>query len=63
MVYALNVFTLIPGKEEQYKEYSVKAGKIIYGYGGKVIVPCHAPISHMHVYIKRQIFVVVEFPR
>ena len=62
MVYALNVFTLIPGKEEQYKEYSVKAGKIIYGYGGKVVVSGHDPIRHMHGDIKRQIFVVVEFP-
>ncbi len=62
MVYALNVFTLIPGKEEQYKEYSVKAGKIIYGYGGKVIASGHDPIRHMHGDIKRQIFVVVEFP-
>ena len=29
MVYALNVFNLIPGHESEYRDYSVKAGKII----------------------------------
>ncbi|MEO6024702.1 MAG: hypothetical protein ABIP64_16655, partial [Burkholderiales bacterium] len=60
MVYALNVMTLIPGKEEQYKDYSVKAGKIIYGYGGKVVASGHNPIRHLHGDILRKVFVVVE---
>jgi uncharacterized protein (DUF1330 family) len=62
MVYALNVFTLIPGKEEQYKEYSVKAGKVIYGLGGRVVASGHDPLRHMHGDLPRQIFIVVEFP-
>ena len=37
MIYALNVFNLLPGKENDYREYSVKAGRIIYGLGGRVV--------------------------
>jgi uncharacterized protein (DUF1330 family) len=62
MVYALNVFTLIPGKEEQYKDYSVKAGKVIYGLGGRVVAAGRDPIQHMHGDVLRQVFIVVEFP-
>jgi uncharacterized protein (DUF1330 family) len=62
MVYALNVFTLIAGKEDQYRDYSVRAGKIIYGYGGKVVACGHKPIRHMHGDVARRQFVVVEFP-
>ena len=29
MVYALNVFNFLKGKENDYREYSVKAGKTI----------------------------------
>jgi hypothetical protein len=38
MIYALNVFNLSPEKENDYKEYSIKAGKIIYSKGGKVYI-------------------------
>ena len=31
MIYALNVFNLIPGRENEYRDYSVKAGRIIFG--------------------------------
>ena len=37
MVYALNVFNLLPGRENDYRDYSLKAGKIIYGKGGRVV--------------------------
>ena len=30
MVFALNIFNLVDSKENYYREYSVKAGKIIY---------------------------------
>ena len=62
MIYALNVFTLLPGKEDQYRDYSVKAGKIIFGYGGKVVASGHEPIRHMHGDVLRHCFIVVEFP-
>jgi uncharacterized protein (DUF1330 family) len=62
MVYALNAFTLLPGKDDQYREYSVRAGKVIYGLGGKVVASGHQPIRHMHGDALRQQFVVVEFP-
>ena len=44
MIYALNVFNLIPGKENDYRDYSVRAGKIIYGLGGKVVSAGAGPL-------------------
>jgi len=37
MIYALNVFNQIPGKEDDYRDYSVRADRIIYRFGGKVV--------------------------
>ena len=37
MLYALNVFNLIPGREDDYREYNLRAGRIIYGLGGRVV--------------------------
>ena len=48
MIYALNVFNLIPGKEDEYRDYSVQAGRIIYGLGGKVISAGAGPLREMH---------------
>ena len=62
MVYALNVFNLLPGKEDQYRDYSVKAGKIIYGKGGKVVSSGWRPIRRLHEDQTREYFIVVEFP-
>ena len=47
MVYALNVFNLVSSKENLYREYSVKAGKIIYSKGGKVISSACNPIRKL----------------
>ena len=38
MVYALNVFNLLPEKENDYREYSIKAGKVIYGKVEKLLL-------------------------
>jgi uncharacterized protein (DUF1330 family) len=62
MVYALNVFNLVPGREDQYRDYSVKAGKIIYGFGGKVVASGWQPLRRMHEDRERRHFIVVEFP-
>ena len=62
MIYALNVFNLLPGKEEDYKEYSIKAGKIIYSKGGKVISSGWKPIRRLHGDIERNYMIVVQFP-
>jgi uncharacterized protein (DUF1330 family) len=62
MVYALNVFNLIAEKENDYREYSIKAGKIIYGKGGKVISSGWKPIRNIHGNIQREYMIVVEFP-
>ena len=48
MIYALNVFNLIPGKEDDYRDYSVKAGRIIYRLGGKVVSAGSGPLREMH---------------
>ncbi|MBC8007614.1 MAG: hypothetical protein H7X76_06155 [Prolixibacteraceae bacterium] len=37
MIYALNLFNLIPGKENDYRDYSARAGRIIFGLGGRVV--------------------------
>jgi len=62
MVYALNVFNLLPEKESDYREYSIKAGKIIYGKGGKVITSGWKPIRNIHGDIQSKYMIVVEFP-
>ena len=62
MVYALNLFNFVPGKEDRYREYSVKAGKIIYGLGGRVIAAGHAPLRYLHGDVERRQMIVVEFP-
>ena len=54
MVYALNVFNLVTNKENLYKEYSVKAGKIIYAKGGKVISSAWNPIKSLKGDIDRR---------
>ena len=62
MVYALNVFNFLKGKENDYREYSIKAGKIIYSKGGKVISSGWNPIRNMHGDRERRYMIVVEFP-
>ena len=62
MIYALNVFNLIAGKENEYRDYSVQAGKIIYGLGGKVISAGEGPLREMHGDRTRRQMIVVEFP-
>src|ERR1700674_4481312 len=62
MPYALNLFNLIPGKEDQYRRYSMLAGKIIYGLGGRVIAAGRTPLRHLHGDIERRHMIVVEFP-
>lgn len=62
MVYALNVFSFLPGKQKQYRDYSILAGKIIYGLGGRVVSSGEKPLRHMHGEVQREVFVVVEFP-
>jgi uncharacterized protein (DUF1330 family) len=62
MIYALNVFNLIPGRESRYRDYSVKAGRIIYGLGGKVVSAGTGTLRQMHGETTRRQMIVVEFP-
>ena len=62
MPYALNVFNLLPGRENEYRDYSVKAGKIIYGKGGRVVASGWNPIRNIHGDVERRYMIIVEFP-
>lgn len=62
MVYALNVFNLLEEKEDDYRDYSVKAGKIIYSKGGRVIASGWNPIRKLHGDVERKYLIIVEFP-
>ena len=62
MIYALNVFNLLSTEENKYKEYSVKAGKIIYGKGGRVVSSGYKPIRNILGDTERKYMIVVEFP-
>ncbi len=62
MIYALNLFNLIPGKENDYRDYSVKAGRIIFGLGGRVAGAGTGPLREMHGDTTRRQLIVVEFP-
>ena len=50
------------GKEDDYREYSIKAGKIIYGKGGRVVSSGWNPIRKLHGDKTRKHMIVVEFP-
>lgn len=60
MLYALNVFDIVPGKEAVYKDYSLKAGRIIYGLGGRVISSGRGPET-LRGEPGRECFILVEF--
>jgi uncharacterized protein (DUF1330 family) len=62
MVYALNAFNLLEEREEDYAEYIVQAGKIIYGLGGRVVASGWKPIRNIHGDRERRYMIVVEFP-
>ncbi len=62
VAYALNVFNLVPGREDDYRRYSVAAGRIIYGLGGKVVAAGEQPLREIHGDAQRRQFIVVEFP-
>ena len=62
MVYALNVFNLVPGHEDDYRAYSERAARIIYGLRGRVLLAGSNPIRRIHDDRERRQMIVVEFP-
>lgn len=62
MRYALNVFNLVPGKEDDYREYSVRAGRIIKRLGGRVVAAGRNPVRELHGETTRRCLIVVAFP-
>ena len=57
-----NFLNFIEGKENDYRDYSVKAGKIIYGKGGRVVSAGWSPIRELRGDTTRRHMIVVEFP-
>jgi uncharacterized protein (DUF1330 family) len=62
MVLALNVFNLVPGREDVYRAYSEQAAKIIYGVRGRVLQAGWKPLRRIHDDRKRSQMILVEFP-
>ena len=62
MIYALNLFNLIMGKEDLYRMYSARAGKIIKEVSGRIVNSGYKPIRHLAEDTTRSYFIVVEFP-
>lgn len=62
MIYALNAFNLVPGREEDYREYNLRAGRIIYRLGGRVVAAGRDPLRELHGDCTRRYMIVVEFP-
>ena len=62
MVYALNVFNLVPGRENDYRIYSAQAAKIIYGLRGRIVQAGQNPLRRILDDRKRSQMIVVEFP-
>ena len=61
MIYAVNLFDVVPEQEAMYKDYSLKAGRIIYGLGGRVIASGWHPET-LKADRDRTCFILVEFP-
>jgi len=62
MVYALNVFNLVAGREDDYRMYSERAAKIIYAVQGRVLLAGCKPIRRLLDDRERSQMIVVEFP-
>ncbi len=62
MVYALNVFNLVPGREDDYRAYSERAARIIYGLRGRVLHAACNPVRRMQDDRERRQMILVEFP-
>ena len=45
MVYALNLFNFVPGKEEMYRRYNAKASKVVYRKGGRLVCAGNKPVK------------------
>jgi hypothetical protein len=45
MVYVLNLFNLVTGRENDYRAYSARAGRILLGVGGRVVNAGSGPIA------------------
>ena len=61
MLYAVNLFHILSGQEAVYKDYSIRAGRIIYGLGGRVLASGRFPET-LQGDPDRTCFILVEFP-
>ena len=61
MIYALNVYDIIPGKEAVYAEYIEKAGPLAAGLNVRVVAAGQNPLRELSGQ-SRNHFVVAGFP-
>jgi uncharacterized protein (DUF1330 family) len=63
VVYALNLFNLIPGAEAEYREYLKGASPIIQEVGGRLLCAGSPPVRHITTDSQqRDRLLVVAFP-
>jgi len=62
MIFAVNLFNLVSGKENEYRDYSIRAGKLIYGVAGRVVASGADPVRLLSGDKERRYFILVEFP-
>jgi len=62
VIYALNVYDIIAGKESDYASYAAQAAAIIERLDMAIIAAGHNPIRELHGQTRNH-FVVASFPR
>jgi uncharacterized protein (DUF1330 family) len=62
MIYVLNLYDLIPGKEDQYRDYMRQAGPLLAKFGARPVVTAHAPLAMLEGDNERAHMIIVEFP-
>ena len=60
MIYAMNLYDLIPGKEDSYREYMLKTAEIIADLDAEPVASGHKPIKTM-TGEPRSHFVIIKF--
>ena len=63
MIYALNLFNVVPGAEHDYREYAREASRIIHDVGGRLVCAGCPPVRHVATDgTQRDRLVIVAFP-
>lgn len=62
MIYALNLYNIVEGKEDIYKQYSIEAGRLLQRVEASVVIAGNNPIRMVEGDQARDYFLVVQFP-